>query len=202
MPYRFGILTFLASITIIHTTPLAISPRDENFSSNLPTCGNEPALTDGEPIALSTTITVNTRPDCDTVINEICNTAVAQAPTGGYYGINATSGTCEGHMLFSQPYRITYQACVKACQKITETCILIDPKVDNAAKVGNQFGVMNVIPDVLPTPTRDGVGFEAGANWNDGPGYMIGATGVFGIVGDYNVSAFVNGTLHGVEAHT
>lgn len=204
MSHYFSILSFLAAISFTYAIPTTLSERGlktwtyahpetgdtyTHFAPNWPTCGNDKTLSGEGPISLSTTKTVNVRPDCDNVINAICNVAVAQAKLGGsYYGLGYTFGTCEGHMLFSQVTPITYEACVSDFQTIPNTCMLMDdPTVKNYASVGKQFGVKNIYHN--PSYGSDSV-WNAATDWNRLPGYMMGPPGVFGDVDGRDISDF------------
>jgi len=92
MSYLILPLGCVAALALTNVT-LTLSPRGKdlntittyredlgvtfiNFAPNWPTCGNNKNL---NGIGLSTTITVQVRPDCDTVIDKICVAADAMA---------------------------------------------------------------------------------------------------------------------------
>ncbi len=207
----FGVFSILATLIVTNANPLIHSPRGRDlhtyvdvrddlgysitsFAPNWPTCGNDHTLTD---IGLKTTVTVDVRADCDTVIDQICKAAAKEATDPAYsrfiYPIKATQGACEGHILFSQVTLadpLDYATCQRNFQSITETCMLIDPSVKNYASVGFQFGVQNIKfspPDLGPSLPH----WTASTRWNLMPGYMMGPVGVFGDVNGRDASDFL-----------
>ena len=193
---------FAALLALAQASPFALLPRadktvtyenedDETmkeiyYAPKTPTCGNDNDLS-GPPVDLSTDMEVDVRRDCDPVIHQICEIAVAQADRSFSYNIGATVGNCEGHFLkpYTDTYELDYDACVAGFQNVTTTCMLVDdPKVKNSAKVGQQFGVKNVWYDQMNAE------WKASAMFNNLPGYMMGASKVFGAVNEKNVSDF------------
>lgn len=202
MAPHLGLFSLLASLAVTNASPFSLSPRGglstyvdhredlgvdlTYFAPDWPTCANDHTLTD---IGLSTTITVNVRPDCDNVIDIICKAAAAEASVPHdqqwMYSLGHTEGTCEGHIMFSQwqlADPLDYPTCVAGFQSITETCILMDdPNVKNYASDKHQFGVKNIFHNPQggsPTLRK----WNAATGWNLMPGYMMGPPNVFGAV--------------------
>ena len=208
MAHSFKVFSLFAALAVTNASPLTLSPRGNSphtivnyredlgetftdFAPNWPTCGNDYTLTD---TGISTTITVNTRPDCDAVIDILCQAADRQAKYQAtipnedkfLYQLGHSNGTCEGHILFPQtsladPF--DYNTCVTSFQSITNTCMLMgDPNVPhNYAAVGKQFGVQNIHHNPGGNTPTMGT-WSASTVWNLMPGYMMGAKGVFGDV--------------------
>ncbi|KAL6721969.1 hypothetical protein ACLMJK_001074 [Lecanora helva] len=185
-----------ALLSLSDASPLALAPRDQDlktftnyradlgetftyFAPNWPTCGNDHTMTD---LNMWTTIDVNVRPDCDTVIDSICSAAVKEASRPGQMrSLTAKSGTCQGFILFSQRTLadpLDYDICVGNFQSITKTCMLIG-EGKNYASDKHQAGVQNVFHNPKQTPPSTYT-WTAATNWNLYPGYMMGPPGYFG----------------------
>ena len=195
-----SLLAFLATLSLASSTPLLTGRDFKNkgniyvtdrpvvnepptefisFGDKWPTCANDKLL---QGIGVSTEgQKVNTKTDCDAVINKICNAVdnvVKNSQSPNWLSHN--EGSCEGHILFGhntfgEP--LNYTICVENFQRITETCMLIDDNIENHASDGQQAGVLHVYynPQSLPHWTADtSEHFDAQM-----PGYMMGANGTF-----------------------
>lgn len=191
-PSRTTILLAIPSILGIATAiPALLAPRDQVssytdgnggdhvvFPTGYPTCGNDKSMG-----SFATTITVNTRPDCDNVIDIICRAAELQS-SPKYYNhrnIGHAIGTCEGHIILPHTdSNVTYADCVDRFQSITETCILLDgPK--NYAAVGKQYGLRNLqFFGAARTDYPQGGVATWKANSDTESGYLMGPPNVFG----------------------
>ncbi|KAL6719361.1 hypothetical protein ACLMJK_003600 [Lecanora helva] len=163
-------LSSLLSLLILSTTINAIphpspDPHTEivqnnykgtviEFAQQWPTCSNDKTFlyTKGED---RTTATVNTQPDCDQVIDNICKAVVrAQAPgrtvdsIKAYDSISSTVNSCQGFIMFSQlddMQGLTYDGCASMGTSVSQTCLLMGGKSsNNYASEGRQAGVQNV----------------------------------------------------------
>ncbi|KAM0800365.1 hypothetical protein BDR22DRAFT_243969 [Usnea florida] len=195
-PSRTTILLAIPSILGIATAiPALLAPRDQVdyitnnygqettvFPTGYPTCGNDKSMS-----GFSTTITVNTRPDCDNVIDTICRAAEVQASPNysahhnNIGNIGYAIGTCEGHILAPHTNtNVTYAVCVNRFQSITETCILLDgPK--NYAAVGKQYGLRNLqYNSAASIESPQGLLATWQANSDTESGYLMGPPNVFG----------------------
>ena len=201
MAHFYLALSFVVAFTFTNAKPFTLFSRGggdntvvdsrsngdvfTDYAPNWPTCGNDHTLTD---TGISTTITVNVRPDCDTVIDTICKAAVIEYKSGSYMSsIGHTTGTCEGHIMFSQATLadpLDYATCAKSFQSITETCMLTgDSTVKNYAAVGSQFGVQNIHHNPASYGNQPTFPiWSASSRWNLVPGYMMGPPGVWGSV--------------------
>ena len=186
------ILLAIPSILGVATAiPALLAPRDKVstytdgnggthvvFPSGYPTCGNDKSMN-----SFSTTITVNTQPDCDNVIDTICRAAEQQSSPSVYnhQNIGHTSGTCEGHIILPHTdSNVTYADCVDRFQSITETCILMGgPK--NYAAVDKQYGLRNLqFFGAARTDYPQGGVATWKANSDTESGYLMGPPNVFG----------------------
>ena len=180
-----------------------------SYTQKRPTCGGDrylPATDYGQ--SLSTNVAVDGHADCDDVINQVCNTAVAHTKFINendkgyrYESIKHSSGTCEGYWIYGYNGGlppIDYHDCVRDFQSIALSCIVDKP-------TGSQFGVLNAL----------WAGPDAG-NWNANAevyydpdfkkmnvGYLLGAKGLWGSVDARDVKGFnADGSPNGVRATT
>ena len=192
-PSRTTVLLAIPSILGIATAiPALLAPRDKVgsytdgnggyhivYPTGYPTCGNDKSMS-----SFSTTITVNTQPDCDNVIDTICRAVDLQSsPNYSSYhqNIGHANGTCEGHIILPHiNTNVIYADCVNRFQSITETCILMGgPK--NYAAVDKQYGLRNLdFFGAARTDYPQGGVATWKANSDTESGYLMGPPNVFG----------------------
>ncbi|CAL8575804.1 hypothetical protein XPA_001708 [Xanthoria parietina] len=177
-----------AIIGLTNASPLQPVARQEaiealglGFQFNDRTCGGNDRLSNSAHQPDSTDL--NVQPDCDNVINVICNIVDTLRGEGKAQGAWYSQGNCEGHILVPalNPGTLNYPTCVAGFQDITINCML-------DAQPSQRHGVTNVdyiaagvtSPGEPPSP-------DSPERWGPQlnpkgypPGYMMGPAGIFG----------------------
>ncbi|KAI4095262.1 MAG: hypothetical protein LQ339_007321 [Xanthoria mediterranea] len=181
--------TFLfAIIGLTNASPLQPVARQEaiealglGFQFNDRTCGGEDRLSKSAHQPNSTDL--NVQPDCDNVINAICNVVDTLRGEEEAQGAWYIQGNCEGHILVPalNPGTLFYQTCVAGFQDITINCML-------DRQPSQRHGVANV--DYIAAGARspgEPPSSDSPERWAPQlnpkgypPGYMMGPAGVFG----------------------
>lgn len=203
MSPSLAILLAVASLCTIHATPLALisrSPRiivENDFGSSAsgvsfdPNSASCPSDVGGWGVitADSTadfTGAVNVRPDCDNVINSICNVVnmwhATNAARGSLGSLYHTDHSCEGHFVVKTVDHkgriygntVDYRTCVAQFQSIALRCMVVGES--DAAVAGAQYGAVNA-------RYLRSSGWQKGndnpENQNTDPGYLMGPPGIF-----------------------
>ena len=149
------------------------------YALRWPTCANDPTVS--SPFGATTNVTV--QPDCDNAIESACQAVKRGIPvsqTPAYYqNITSTVGTCEVHIQFpwQKLSNIYYDDCIKSCQAITETCMLLG--VGQYAAPGQQAGLSNMYYGKAGVWKTKQTGLVVNTVYALLPGYMIGPPGYF-----------------------
>ncbi|CAO1597587.1 MAG: hypothetical protein LQ349_008648 [Xanthoria aureola] len=185
MSFSLRTVILFTAIALSNASPLqpvarqdAIEALGLGFQFNDRTCGGDDRLSKSAHQPNSTDL--NVQPDCDNVINAICNIVDTLRGEEKAQGAWYTEGNCEGHILVPAINRGTlfYQTCVAGFQDITINCML-------DAEPSQRHGVANVdyiaagapSPGEPPSPERwapqlNPKGYP--------PGYLMGPAGIFG----------------------